>query len=81
MPKLYVIEEAGKTLPEPVAKHTRLAFSFEKFNPLQSRFALEQLHAKDCNIICTWKTGTGKTVCAYLVCEAAMRRNKKIIYA
>jgi len=81
MAKLYLIEETGKTLPQPVANHTRLAFPFEKFNALQSRFALEGLHTKDCNVICTWKTGTGKTVCAYLVCEAAMRRNKKIVYA
>ena len=81
MPELYVIDEKGITKPMPTARLTSLDLGFDTLNPLQSRFALDGLHKKDCNVICTWPTSAGKTVCAELVCEVAMQAGKKIIYA
>ena len=81
MAEVMVHTEDGTTECVPVSDYTRLDMGFEKFNPLQSRFVLEGLHVKDCNVVCTWPTSAGKTVVAELVCEVAMEEGKKVVYA
>jgi len=79
--KVFVINETGITKPRPVREFTSLDLGFDMLNPLQTSFAANGLHTRDCNVICTWPTSAGKTVCAELVCEIAMREGKKVIYA
>ena len=75
------IHEDGTTPQQPVSKFTSLDMGFREFNPLQSRFVLENLHQRNVNILCAWPTSAGKTVVAELIIEQSILRGLKAIYA
>jgi replicative superfamily II helicase len=63
-------------IPTSVVPH--LHYPFEWFNPAQSLVVPHR--DTDANLVCAFRTGAGKTVCAELIMDAVLRRGKKALY-
>jgi replicative superfamily II helicase/intein/homing endonuclease len=55
-----------------------LHYPFERFNPAQSLVVPHK--DEDVNIVCAFKTGSGKTICAELIMDSVLQQGKKAIY-
>lgn len=79
--RVYFLIEDGSSESVPVSEHLSFDPGFEKLNPLQSRFILEDLHRRDVNLVAAWPTSAGKTFVAEALIHEMLEKERKVVYA